>query len=99
MKKIDQILANTEKIVTGLDDLNQAIANLQAEELQIVADFQTLLTQNAGDSDAAVEAVSQQVAAVTAALQAGDPVPTLTGSGGSGTTPPATPPTPAPPTS
>lgn len=63
--------------MTGLDDLNAAVAALQAEELQIVTDIQTLLTQNEGDSDAAVEAISQQVAAVTAALKAGDPVPSV----------------------
>lgn len=71
------IKTNTEIIMTGLDDANTAIANLQAEELQIVEDFQTLLTQNSGDSDAAVEAIAQHVNDVTAALKAGDPVPTI----------------------
>jgi hypothetical protein len=64
--------------LTGLDDLNAAVSALQAEELQIVTDIQTLLTDNSGDSDAAVEAIAQQVQAVTAALKAGDPVPTVT---------------------
>ena len=68
---------NEGKIMTGLTDLTADVAALQAEELQIVADFATLLAQNAGDPDAAVEAIAAQVAAVTAALQAGDPVPVL----------------------
>lgn len=71
------IISNQGKIMTGLTDLQANVAKLQAEELQIVADIQTILNQNAGDSDAAVEAVAQQIAAVTAALQAGDPVPPL----------------------
>jgi hypothetical protein len=83
LSMLRKILSNQEKIMSGLDDANAALGALQAEELQIVEDFQTLLTQNEGDPDAAVEAIANQVTAVTAALKAGDPVPTVT--------PPATP--------
>lgn len=69
------LATNQEKIMSGLDDLNAAAVALEAEQLQVLADFQTLLTQNQGDSDAAVEAIAQRINASVAAIQAGDPVP------------------------
>jgi predicted RecB family endonuclease len=78
------VVANQEKMMTGLTDLEAAVTKLEAEQVQILADIQTILSENAGDSDAAVAAVAARVNVVTAALVAGDPVP------------PLVPPTPAP---
>jgi hypothetical protein len=50
------ILKNTEKILTGLSDLQTADAALQAIVLKILTDIQTALAND--DSDAAVEAAS-----------------------------------------
>ena len=77
IQKLNKVLSNQGKIMAAIDDANAAIAQLQAEELQIVTDFQTLLDANAGNSEAAIEAVANQISAVTAALKAGDPVPTV----------------------
>lgn len=80
-KILAQILENTEKTMSGLTDLNAAVAALQAEVVTILADIATAL-QNS-DSDAAVEQASQLVATATAQLAAGDPV-----TGTAATTPP-----------
>jgi hypothetical protein len=51
-----KILKNTEKILSGLSDLQTADAALQAIVLKVLTDIQTALAND--DSDAAVEAAS-----------------------------------------
>jgi peptidoglycan hydrolase CwlO-like protein len=91
---------NQEKIVTGLTDLTNDVATLQAsiaalqtEQATLITDIQTALENS--DSDAAVEQIAQivataaqNVASLTAAQQAADPE--------TPTAPPAPDPNPAP---
>lgn len=60
--------------MSGLDDLNTAVANLQASLVTLqttvataITDFQNAL--NGGDSDAAVEAAAQTLNTVNTGLQ------------------------------
>ena len=64
------------KLMSGLTDLQAAVAALTTEVGTILADIATALQND--DSDAAVEAASQIVTQATANLAAGDP---LTGTG------------------
>lgn len=73
--------------MSGLEDLQSNVATLQQnvaaltqEQATFITDIQAALSANAGDSDAAVEAVAQlvatqaqNVAALTSAQQAADP--------------------------
>jgi len=70
-----------DKIMSGLTDLQANITAMQAEWTTFLADLTAALGNE--DSDAAVEAAAQLVAAQTSAMQAADPV--------TGTTPAATP--------
>jgi peptidoglycan hydrolase CwlO-like protein len=79
------ILKNQETLMSGLSDAQAALAAQGTDITALLAEQNTFLTdiQNAvaaGDSDAAVEAIAQQISAnnaqiesVTSALQAGDP--------------------------
>jgi hypothetical protein len=76
-KRIVLRIDETErKLMSGLTDLQAAVAALTTEVGTILADIATALQND--DSDAAVEAASQIVTQATANLAAGDP---LTGSG------------------
>jgi hypothetical protein len=70
--------------MSGLTDLQNAVAALTAEQVTFLTDVQSAL-QN-GDSDAAVELVANQITALQQAQQAADP-------GAPTTTPPAPSPT------
>jgi DNA-binding FadR family transcriptional regulator len=81
-EKLDDIMwmlvrlnRKADQIMSGLTDLQQQVANLQAamtaeesEQTQFLADIAEALANE--DSDAAVEAASQLVAAQVTALQA-----------------------------
>jgi hypothetical protein len=69
---LKQILANQGVIMSGLTDLQAAIAALQQGILKILADIATALQND--DPDAAVEDASQLVTQATAQLAAGDPL-------------------------
>jgi hypothetical protein len=86
INQLNKILANQETEMSGLTDLNTAIAALQAEWTKFLADLTAVLANT--DSDAAVEQASALVAQQTAAIAAEDAV----------VNPPA-PTTPAPPAS
>lgn len=66
--------------MSGLTDLQAAVAALGTEVTTILTDIQTALQND--DPDAAVEAASELVNTAIANLQAGDPI------SGTGTTPP-----------
>lgn len=70
--------------MSGLTDLQNAVAALTSEQLTFLADVQAAL-QN-GDNDQAVELVAQQITALQQQQQAADP-------GAPTTTPPAPSPT------
>ena len=59
---IDRVLANQEKIMSGLSDLQTAISALQAAVNSLLTNYQNL------DSDASVEAAAQQVNTITAQI-------------------------------
>lgn len=61
--------------MAAIDDLNASVTALQAEEIQILADIQTIIANSTGTPDATLEAVASQISAVTAALKNGDPIP------------------------
>jgi hypothetical protein len=58
----------------GLTDLQAAVAGLQALQATVVAEIATLQAA-AGDPDATVETLAQQIITSTAAIQAAIPVP------------------------
>lgn len=60
------------KLMSGLTDLNAAIAAMQAEWTTFLADLTNALAND--DPDAAVEAAAQLIEAQTAALTAEDAV-------------------------
>lgn len=64
--------------MAAIDDLTARVTELEAEELQIVQDIQTIIANGSGNSDATLEAVAARVSAVTDALRAGDPIPPVT---------------------
>ena len=71
-QKIDAILNKEGILMSGLSDLNSNVAALQAEWTTFLADLTTALGNS--DSDAAVEAAAQLVAAQTAAIAAEDAI-------------------------
>jgi hypothetical protein len=87
LRALNRIEERQEIIMSGLDDLNTAVQQLQDnvgalqnEQAQFIIDIQQALQNNAGDSDAAVEAVAQlvtaqaqNVASLTSGQQAADP--------------------------
>lgn len=81
--KLNTILANQEKILSGMTDLQNADAALQAIVLKLLTDVQTALAND--DSDTAVEAASVIVNQAVTDLTNEDNTVT-------GTTPPPAPP-------
>ena len=75
IQKLNKVLSNQGKIMAAIDDLTARVSELEAEEVQIVTDIQTIIANSAGTAEATLEAVADRVAAVTAALKAGDPIP------------------------
>ena len=63
---------NEEKIMSGLSDAQAAVASLQAEQAVVIAELQALQAA-AGDPDATVETLAQQINASVAAFQAAIP--------------------------
>lgn len=57
-----------EKIMSGLSDLQAAVAALQALQTTVISELQTLESA-AGDPDATVETLAQQINASVAAIQ------------------------------
>ncbi len=72
MRRFDAIEATLEKIMSGLTDLQAAVAALEAEQTVVVNELATL-SAAAGDPDATVETLAQQVNASVAAIQAAIP--------------------------
>lgn len=67
--------------MAAIDDLTARVTELEAEELQIVQDIQTIIANGSGPAEATLEAIADRVSAVTTALKAGDPIPpVVTGS-------------------
>lgn len=75
INKLNQVLANQRIMMAAIDDLTARVTELEAEELQVVQDIQTIIANGTGTPDAILSAVADRVAAVTAALKAGDPIP------------------------
>ena len=71
-RRLDAIEATLEKIMSGLTDLQAAVAALQAEQTVVVNELATL-SAAAGDPDATVETLAQQVNASVTAIQAAIP--------------------------
>jgi peptidoglycan hydrolase CwlO-like protein len=64
------LIAQGNKIMSGESDLKAAIATLTSAVAAAVANIQTLMNNAAGDPDADIETLAQQVNAQAAALQA-----------------------------
>jgi uncharacterized coiled-coil protein SlyX len=78
IEKLNKILVNQEKMMAAMDDLTARVTELEAEEVQIVTDIQTIIANSTGPAEATLEAVANRVNAVTDALKAGDPIPPVT---------------------
>jgi hypothetical protein len=83
LQNTEKILQNEEKIMADTTNLLAADAALKAEVTQAITDWQTALS-NANGDQAAVDAVTADMAATVTQLQSSDPANAVT--------PPATPP-------
>jgi hypothetical protein len=65
--KLDQILANQEKIMTAVDDLKAAVAQISTD---VAAEIAALLAAQASGNDAAIEEAVTNLKALSVQLEA-----------------------------